>query len=262
MRCSGGILQAVLLTVIHSISSGAEIQPDKTFESVAEAYGIVVIRQNPSFPETTRWGPIEGAAAAAPDLQRYERLFCEEFSLYPPTLIQKTKLRRVVVCTQLMFSGQRRYAVPDFEHDTYYLDVGTGIPSSRYLRHVIHHDFFHIVDVRDDGLLYEDERWRILNPDDFQYGKGGAAALDNSATGILTNKYPGFLTHYATTGVEEDKAEVFSHLIVNGDLVSKRTEDDPVLKEKVEFIKALTARFCEEVNSDFWKRASRIDRTE
>jgi len=256
------ILQTVLLSLLPHIARGEESRLDRTFESVEEAYGIVIIRQNPSFPETTRWGKIEGENAAAKDIHRYERLFCEEFSLYPQTLIQKTKLRRVVLCGQLKFVGQRRYAVPDFEHDTYYLDVGTEYLSASYLRHVIHHDFFHIVDYQDDGRLYEDERWKLLNPPDFRYGNGGAAALNNPDTGALTNKYPGFLTHYSTTGVEEDKAEVFSHLIVSRQFVEKRVKEDQVLKEKVDLIRTLAGDFCEELDQDFWKRAGQIDRTE
>ncbi len=62
----------------------------------------------------------------------------------------------VVRARELTFAGQRRNAIPDFEHDTLYLDVSRGAYSKSYFRKVIHHEFFHIIDYRDDGSLYND----------------------------------------------------------------------------------------------------------
>ena len=109
----------------------------------------------------------------------------------------------MVLCKELSFAGQRRNAIPDCEHETLYLDVSRGSYSKTYLRGVIHHEFFHIIDFRDDGSVYQDKRWKALNPEKFRYGSGGRTVQDLAKTSVLTDKYPGFLNHYSTTGVEE-----------------------------------------------------------
>ena len=72
---------------------------------------------------------------------------------------------------------------------------------------------------------------------------------------MLTDKFPGFLNHYSTTGVEEDKAEIFANLIVEPEVVKKRAETDAVLQSKVAQMRELLAAFCAEMNDDFWKKA-------
>ena len=49
---------------------------------------------------------------------------------------------------------------------SYDLDVGTNDQPASYLRKVIHHEFFHVIDYCDDGLLYEDDGWKSLNRPD------------------------------------------------------------------------------------------------
>jgi hypothetical protein len=223
-------------------------------EQVAKTYRIEIVTTQPKFPVKITHGNIEGKPAEENELKPYIPLFVAEFSLYPPDLVKRTRLKRVVFCTQLAFAGQRRNAVPDWENNTLYLDVARGTYSKPYLRKVIHHEFFHIIDCRDDGNLYQDERWAALNPAGFKYGAGGRAAQDNADTSVLTTKYPGFLNHYSTTGVEEDKAELFANLIVDPQPVADRATSDPVLKAKIERLKDLLAAFSPEVDEKFWER--------
>ena len=168
--------------------------------------------------------------------------------------MKATKLKRIVICEDLSFDGQRRSAVPDFEHLTLYLDAKRGDYHPVYQRKVIHHEFFHLVDFADDGKVYEDPNWNSLNSADFRYGAGGKNSQDNASTSVLTNLYPGFLNHYSTTGIEEDKAEIFANLMVEPQYISTHAKSDSVLGKKVESLKALLIRFCPEVNTDFWKK--------
>jgi hypothetical protein len=229
---------------------------------IARAYKIGVVTADPGFPVQTRHGPIDGKTAEKKAIEDYTGLFAPEFGLYPPDLIKRARLRRVVLCADLSFAGQRRTAVPDWEHDTLYLDVSRGAHAKAYVRKVLHHEFFHMVDYRDDGSVYKDERWAALNPGTFKYGDGGKKAQDQNDTSVLTDKYPGFLNHYSTTGVEEDKAELFAHLIVDAAHVEDRAKKDVVLKAKVERMKELTARFCPDMNAKFWDRARKLKRAD
>jgi hypothetical protein len=223
-------------------------------EKTAKVFSIEIVTAGSEFPVKTVYGSIDGKSADGNQLKNYAGLFNPEFGLYPPQLVKRSRLKRVVFCTELSFAGQRRNAVPDFVKDTLYLDVGRGTYNSSYLRSVIHHEFFHIIDLRDDGSLYRDERWSALNPPEFKYGTGGRNAQEIKTTYLLTEQLTGFLNHYSTTGVEEDKAEVFAHLVVDNAYVENRAKKDRVLKTKIDRMKELLIAFCPEMNEAFWDK--------
>ena len=233
---------------------------NEALDRIAKIDRIDVIRKSPTFPIKTNWGVIEGKQADPKSVRAYIPLFVREWSLLPPSLIAKAKLKKVVFCEDLSFAGQRRNAVPDWENDVLYYDVSSVGHRARYLAAVIHHEFFHLVDYRDDGLVYEDEPWAALNPMGFKYGSGGKNAQNDKSTTAFSDKFPGFLTHYGATGVEEDKAELFAHLVVNAAHVKTRAKDDAVLRAKIARLKKLLADFCPDVDDAFWTKAEKIDR--
>lgn len=240
--------------------SGTSAETGGELEKMAKVYRIEIVTADTRFPVKTTHGKIDGNSADKKALESYTALFAPEFGLYPPDLVKKSQLKRVVLCKDLSFADQRRNAIPDYEHDTLYLDVGRGTYSKPYLRKVIHHEFFHIIDYRDDGSVYTDERWSALNPAKFQYGNGGQNAQALRETSVLTDKFPGFLNHYSTTGVEEDKAEVFANLIIEPAYVEDRAKTDPVLKAKIQRMKELLIKFCPEMKDAFWEKVKEIQR--
>ncbi len=229
-------------------------------KTLGVSYDIQVLTDDLVLPVRTTHGPIDGKKASEEDMRAYGEIYISEFALYPKELVKRSRLKRVVLCSELSFAGQRRNAIPDFEHDTLYLDVSRGSYNKKYMRKVVHHEFFHIIDFRDDGLLYQDERWGRLNPDKFKYGDGGKNAQSLSETSVLTDKFPGFLNHYSTTGVEEDKAEVFANMIVEPRHVEDKTRKDPVFDNKVHAMKELLSSFCVQMDKQFWERARKVQR--
>jgi Putative zinc-binding metallo-peptidase len=218
---------------------------------INEKYGVQVVMKDQTYPVKLHSGLIRATDAQSPDLDRYCTVLAQEFLLYPPGLIRRSRLTQIVLCHALSYNGQTRAAVPDFEHDTLYLDVLNGSYSSIYQRVVIHHEFFHIIDYQDDGEVYSDERWARLNPRPFKYGKGGEMMQDDHRSG-LPSDVPGFVTGYATSGVEEDKAETFAHMMTIYADVSKRAATDAVIDKKMSAMKVLLAKFCPDMNEAFW----------
>jgi hypothetical protein len=242
---------------------GAETKrktPSELLEEIAKRFEIGVVADDPEFPVKTVHGMIEGKAAAPKAVQRYARLLHTEFGGYPPSAVRRTGLKRIVLCADLSFGGQKRTAIPDFEHDTLYLDIERASYDRNYQIQVLHHEFFHVIDYADDGRVYEDKDWASLNPSDFAYGSGGRNAQDVADTNVLTDRYPGFLNHYSTTGVEEDKAEIFARLIIQPSIVKQRAESDPVLHAKIEKMESLVRAFNDEMNEDFWEGFSKLRR--
>jgi hypothetical protein len=222
--------------------------------ALEKKYGVRVVTRDVQ-PTGDR---IHATACIPEELARYTPLFAAEFGLYPADVIRRAQLERIVLCKDLSYGGQLRGAIPDFEGKTLYLDAVRGIEKSTYLRKVIHHDFFHMIDYRDDGNLYSDKQWEALNPAGFHYGTGGANAQGDPLSSVLTDRYPGFLNSYSKTGVEEDKAEMFANLMVEPNYVERRCRSDSVVRTKVAALKRLLARFSAEVDEQFWSRVSAI----
>ena len=237
-----------------SVDAAAAIQ------GVADEYGVEIVTDNPDFPVQSTHGVIDGKRAGHRQVENYAGLFICEFQLYPRELVRRSRLKRVVFCTDLSFAGEVRGAIPDFEHDTLYIDIVSGAYDKSYLRKGIHHEYFHMLDYRDDGLVYQDTEWKSLNSPGFAYGDGGKSVQSIPTTSLLTADYPGFLNHYSTTGVEEDKAELFANMMVSQPYVMDRVRSDPVLNAKVLRMKAILAAFCPEVDGAFWDRARNATR--
>jgi len=256
-----------LLSVVTLLLSGSACAQNEAaedafseLEKIAADYKIEIIATDPRFPVATTYGDIDGKGSDRELLKNYARLFAPEFTLYPPELVKRTKLKQIVLCEELSFDGQRRNAVPDFEHNTLYLEVRRGADNKTYLRKVIHHEYFHIIDYMDDGRVYQDKRWAALNLVDFKYGSGGRNVQNLGTTSVLTEKFPGFLNHYSTTGVEEDKAEVFANMIIDPAYVEDRASKNHVLLAKVERMRDLLLSFCPEMNEEFWEKVRRMKR--
>lgn len=231
-------------------------------DEVAKKYHLEMVTKKPQFPIKLRTGVIDGAEAEKADVETYVPIFAFEWSLYPTDLVKRTRLRKVVFCQKLSFEKQFRTAVPDFENDVLYFDVTRGRHDDRYVRKVIHHEFFHIIDLRDDGKLYEDERWSNLNPPKFKYGPGGAKMQSDPTVTTTGRDEPGFLNRYAAAGVEEDKAEVFAHMIVEPNMILERAKKDKYMQAKVERMKELLVDFSPRMDKTFWsdvEKAVRVD---
>jgi hypothetical protein len=222
---------------------------------IKEKFGVDLAWRDQEYPVKTHYGLIRATDAKTAEVDLYCAVLRQEFLLYPPDLVRRTRLQRIVLCRGLSFNGQDRAAVPDFEHDSLYLDVVSGAYSRIYQRRVIHHDFFHIIDYRDDGR-HADEMWASLNPKGFRYGSGGAKMQDDSLSG-LPSAMAGFVTSYAASAVEEDKAELFSHMMTEYADVAARASTDPVIRRKVLAMRALLARFCPAMDETFWDEVSR-----
>jgi hypothetical protein len=226
--------------------------------TIAQEFGVEV-RDDQRFPVTTHHGLIGGSQAGKGDVDRYRTILETEFLRYPPALIRQIRLRRIVLCRELSFAGQNRSAIPDFEHDTLYFDVVAGGHDRTYQRRAIHHELFHIIDYEDDGELDSDARWAKLNPPTFRYGRGGEHMLSDAWSGVPWDR-PSFLNKYSTSGIEEDKAEIFAYMVTEIGFIEKRAVSDDAIRKKMSAMKVLLSDFCPDMNESFWKRAASVPR--
>jgi hypothetical protein len=134
---------------------------------------------------------------------------------------------------------------PQFRHST-------PKESPAYQRSVIHHEFFHMMDER-MGVMRKDPAWAALNPPSFKYGSGGAKMRTNGV-GDLNSDIPGFITKYGTSAIEEDKAELYAHLIIDPVFVANEAKSDPVLTKKIALLKSRMAKYHPTFSAKFWPK--------
>jgi hypothetical protein len=193
------------------------------------------------------------------DLDTYVPLLAREFYLYPPSLVKRSKLRRIVLCSNLSISGYPAAGTVSCTAGVLYLDVSQ---TSRIRRHrciTIHHEFFHQLDYANDRLVRLDGEWSLLNEHGFVYGQGVQDDANPNSI-ALTEDYPGFLTRYSLTDVGEDQAELFAHLIVDASYVRQRADRDPILMAKILTMKRRLLAFCPDLDDTFWQSVHRVNR--
>lgn len=201
----------------------------------------------------TPFGLISGEPCSDEDVRWYAPLLIDEFGFYPQALVSLSRLQRIVLCRSLSFAGQPRQAVPDFQHHVLYLQADKGDDLSLYLRMVIHHEFYHMID-NEVGTLYRDPEWDGLNPPSFRYGNGGASVprIPSEATSSRLYRGGGFVSRYAMAAPEEDKAETFAYLMVRYGHVMAQARTDVVLRAKVALLKTRLQAWSPEMDEAFW----------
>ncbi|MGH9553307.1 MAG: putative zinc-binding metallopeptidase [Terriglobales bacterium] len=204
-----------------------------------------------------------------------------ELQLYPHDALHKTRIEQVVLCTNLLVSDKRAggtLKVGLHYVDTLFINLSGFAASNRFGARTLHHELYHAIDFRDSFEGYVDTEWSKLQGQEFQY------ELDQAANSYRYRGYnpqevkkpefadpfdwlhskksdtPGFITEYAKYNVTEDKAELFSFLMMNYKEVMSRTEHDQILKHKVEHMKTALNSFSRSLDDAFWERIAHTNR--
>lgn len=172
-------------------------------------------------------GPLEGSALSADRARVALTVIHRELQRYSPAVLRAAGLRRIVLAADLRESGKLISSLPNVA-GSLLLD---GSVSEAFLARLVHHELFHFFDFADEGRLRENAAWTEDNGL-FCYGEGGRSVRGARAS-ELSDEMPGFLTRYAMSAVEEDKAEVFSLLMTQPAEVRGRAERDGVVRAKV-----------------------------
>jgi len=241
------------LSWLYWLLTLAAFAQETAFETWAKKHHIELVTDPTDlYPLRTTGGTVTGKKPSQEQLENYLPLALSELRKYPDAFVRKLSLKKVVIAEELQFGEQKRAAIPDFQNAILHLDPEEGCHSKHYQRTVLHHEIFHIVDLKDDGELYEDQKWKALNASEFQYGNGGKNARGNDQW-QLDDALQGFLNKYSMSGVEEDKAEIYCNMIVRPTEVRKRLSADPILAKKVKKMKEILRSYCREMTDAFWK---------
>ena len=228
------------------------LQISPNLMDIGKSQKVEIVVKADAFVDNGRGYKVTGDKATPDAMAKYGKLWAEEWSKYSPEVMAKARVHKIVFCENLSLNGQIRAAVPAFDLNTMYYDPALGAHSAPYQRNVVHHEFFHMIDQR-LKLLSRDAEWGKLNPTGFRYENGGAK-MRTPGVGNLTDSISGFLTLYGTSAIEEDKAELYSHLIVDPTFVTDLAKKDGVLAEKIVLLKKRLSDFDSHFGPKFWPK--------
>ena len=187
------------------------------------------------------------------DLDIYTPLLMLEWWIYPKEFIKKTSLKALTLVHDITFKTdsytQDRKGCPEYKN-TKSIVFSADETNFAYIRIVLHHEFFHFIDFIDDGS-FEDDEFEKLNEEGFEYGEGG----DSERQWIKLDKNTrGFINHYSTTDLAEDRAEIYQYLIGCPD--EALNNGDIIVRKKAKRIQDFINNFDKEgignIKNNFW----------
>lgn len=198
----------------------------------APVHDVVLLDATRAFRIELGHGPIHGVAPEPSRVALARAVVTRELSRYPRAFLRAIHMRGIVFADDLC---EGETSIPSLPNVGGLLLLDVAGSESDLVRG-LHHEVFHFADLADDGSLAPDPSWEAMNAPGFTYGAGGRtlraawAAREPDADGFLSG---GFVSPYATSGPEEDKAETFAFAVARSTQVRERAATDARLASKV-----------------------------
>ena len=151
---------------------------------------------------------------------------------YSPSFLKKNNIRYLVMCENLFISNINTGGIADTKKRTLIIDINFN---PKYFERMIHHEIFHMIQ-KSNSKYFDEEKWVSLNTEDFEYAK--CSTCSDRLNLDLYKNTEGFLTEYSKSIPSEDMAEVFSFLMTDKAKVEDKSDNDIILKNKINFIKS------------------------
>jgi hypothetical protein len=211
--------------------------------------GVEVVVPERSFQFESGDHTLTGDAVTTAAAERALATLAVELARYPASFLNRARLHRVLLCANLHEGSEAIPSLPNF-HGTLLVDVDADAP---FLRRLVHHEVFHFADYADDDQLSRDPAWLALNDHYFVYGDGGRFVRDPGA-GRFSAEIPGFVSRYATSALEEDKAETFAMRMVAPRQFAALVAEDPILRAKSRALEAQLRGLCPALDVHWFQR--------
>jgi hypothetical protein len=193
---------------------------------------------------------VRGERATPADEAKYRKILAQEFARYGPQLMKQVNLKKIDLCCNLTVNGKPQGGLALGTERTIYLNLksAVGPVDEQRFRRAFHHEIFHILDKTLEGKPGAAAAWTRLNPHGFSYG-GDAILRALEDTNQDPDRRPetsGLLNYYSMVSPQEDRAELFSYLMVYPDELKALALEDRILRKKLERLKRELIRFSAE----------------
>ena len=156
----------------------------------------------------------------------------KNLNIYSPSFLKKNNIRYLVMCENLFISNINTGGIPDTKKRTLIIDINFN---PKYFQRMIHHEIFHMIQ-KSNSKYFDEEKWVSLNTEDFEYAR--CSTCSDRLNLDLYKNTEGFLTEYSKSIPSEDMAEVFSFLMTDKAKIEDKSDNDIILKNKINFIKS------------------------
>jgi hypothetical protein len=204
----------------------------------SSARGVELLRAARPFVLQLAPRPLNCGAATAQQTKAPAAVIAKQLERYPKRFLAAVGLERILLCRGLTEAGKAYPSMPNVQH-TLILDVNVG---GKFMERLLHHELFHFADFADDGKLKGDTAWARLNEKHVVYGFGGHLER-GPGSADWSEQRTGFVTAYAMSAIEEDKAELYSFVMTDPRRVAARSAVDPVVQKKVAYLTRALAHF-------------------
>lgn len=211
--------------------------------------------------DSLRFAPLslgDGRGGDAADVERYLRMYGEEFAKYPPSFLQQVRLEWVAFVKELNVNGEPRGATYQRFHwgmahtpgGGLVYDVRVGRYDEPLIRWNLHHEFFHFVDAF-DFYRADAAAWPALNAPGFRYN-----GIRRPRREAFEHPSPGLLTDYAQKSVAEDRAELFAALMTDEarPRLLEIVESDPIVRRKFRSLVSFLSRLDPAMGERYFER--------
>lgn len=235
------------------INQGLAPVEDQTVDVLRlSALGIEAFTPKRAFRMESGAAVLTGTPVSTQDRDRVLVILSNELARYPAHFLTRARVRRLVLCANFREGSESIPSLPNY-HGSLLIDVDADAP---YLRRLVHHEIFHFADYADDDQLSHDPAWLALNDRDFVYGSGGRFAREPGA-GRFTAEIPGFVSRYATSALEEDKAETFAMRMSAPQQFAELSANDPIVRAKSAALEAQLYKLSPAMSDQFFAAIDR-----
>ncbi|WP_420578010.1 putative zinc-binding metallopeptidase [Ekhidna sp.] len=152
-------------------------------------------------------------------LYQYIDFLSAELSKYPEKYLQNIGLEAIALGAELFVGKTKRGGIPNHQTNTILYEASYAmLYDEAYMANVIHHELHHFAEQTLEKRERYFKKWEKINPPKFKYGYGGIMQYDPRYQNVDFASYnhpkEGFVSNYAMTGAEEDRAMIVS-LIMN-----------------------------------------------
>ena len=183
-------------------------------------------------------------------------LIKKEIDIYPIEFMNNSGLKFIMICEELTLEGNKVAGIAPGHYDqspgVFFIsanqlkDVKNNPRTKSMLKHVFHHEFYHIIDSQLTNVII-DNQWEKINKIEY-------SSVNISGDLNLDNSINGFVTQYARNNQNEDKAELFAMLITKNSEVKQLLNKDEVLFNKTKLLISRLKSISPSINKNFWNK--------
>lgn len=150
------------------------------------------------------------------NIDALKKLVLNQYQQYP-LVVKRSNLKKVNIVSNLKVKNNpslKKYfkhaLTVDAEMSWMYINIDF-LEDEKYLTQCINHEIVHLYDYSFYGSFKPNiAKWTELNPKGFEYKQGGYLGYLLSFKNSFHPR-DGFITEYATLGIDEDRAELFMY---------------------------------------------------